>query len=205
LTPILKGVFVNLAVTGSRHVARIPKLTKPRRLRDSYRFPGFHPALTVVELFGDPHARVIRLTRRSKKPCAGCVVAYNGARPLLILLPFGPVGLVYDVIDTEGLNLPSDVSFFPARGPVFEAEIELYRRKIEGKHIRWLDFDAGDRSAREISCVVPPMAGGPGLYQIAVNQNHEPPTRFAPDLSFTKISATCEWRIGSPESSGRRF
>jgi hypothetical protein len=101
------------------------------------------------------------------------------ARPLLILLPFGPVGLVYDVLDTEGLNLPSDVSFFPARGPIFEADIELYRRKIEGKHIEWVDFDAGDRSAGEISCIVPPMAGGPGLYQIAVNQNHEPPTRFA--------------------------
>jgi IrrE N-terminal-like domain len=101
------------------------------------------------------------------------------ARPLLILLPFGPVGLVFDVMDTEGLELPSDVSFFPAQGPVAEADIELYRRKIEGKHISWLDYDAGDRSAGEISCLVPPMAGGPGLYQIAVNQNHEPPTRFA--------------------------
>ena len=40
------------------------KSTKTKRLRDSYRFPGFHPALTVVGLFGDPHARVIRLTRR---------------------------------------------------------------------------------------------------------------------------------------------
>jgi hypothetical protein len=58
--------------------ARMPKLTKTKRLRDSYRFPGFHPALTVVGLFGDPHARVIRLTRRSKKPCAEYVVAYNG-------------------------------------------------------------------------------------------------------------------------------
>jgi hypothetical protein len=58
--------------------ARMPKLTKTKRLRDSYRFPGFHPALTVVGLFGDPHARVIRLTRRSKKPCAGYVGAYNG-------------------------------------------------------------------------------------------------------------------------------
>jgi transposase len=51
--------------------ARMPKLTKTKRLRDSYRFPGFHPALTVVGLFGDPHARVIRLTRRSKKTMCG--------------------------------------------------------------------------------------------------------------------------------------
>jgi hypothetical protein len=47
--------------------ARMPKFTKTKRLRDSYRFPGFHPALTVTGLFGDPHARVIGLTRRSKK------------------------------------------------------------------------------------------------------------------------------------------
>ena len=57
---------------------RMPKSIKTKRLRDCYRFPGFHPALTVVGLFGDPYARVIRLTRRSKKPCAGHVVAYNG-------------------------------------------------------------------------------------------------------------------------------
>jgi hypothetical protein len=42
---------------------RMPKLTKTKRLRDSYRFPGFHPALTVRGLFGDPHARVMGLTR----------------------------------------------------------------------------------------------------------------------------------------------
>ena len=33
----------------------------------------------------------------------------EGARPLLILWPFGPVALVYDVQDTEGRPLPEDV------------------------------------------------------------------------------------------------
>ena len=32
-----------------------------------YRFPGFRPAPTVVGIFGDPKARVIRLQRRGKK------------------------------------------------------------------------------------------------------------------------------------------
>src|SRR5271163_1544077 len=41
----------------------MPKLTKTKRLRDSYRFPGFHPALIISGMFGDPRARVIRLTR----------------------------------------------------------------------------------------------------------------------------------------------
>jgi hypothetical protein len=39
-----------------------------------------------------------------------------GARPLLIMWPFCPVALVYDVLDTEGRALPEDVSFFVARG-----------------------------------------------------------------------------------------
>jgi len=55
----------------------MPKSTKTKRLRDSYRFLGFHPALTVVGLFGDPYARVIRLTRRSKKAPAGYAAASN--------------------------------------------------------------------------------------------------------------------------------
>jgi len=45
----------------------MPKPTKKKYLRDSYRFPGFHPGVTVSGVFGDRHARVIRLTRRSKK------------------------------------------------------------------------------------------------------------------------------------------
>ena len=57
--------------------ARMPKSTKTKRLRDSYGFPGFHPALTVTGLFGDPHARVISLTRRSKKRGAEFVGGYK--------------------------------------------------------------------------------------------------------------------------------
>jgi len=72
-----KGYLVNIALTSSWHVERMPKSTKTKRLRDSYRFAGFHPALTVGGLFGDPYARVIRLTRRSKKRHVGSVVGYR--------------------------------------------------------------------------------------------------------------------------------
>ena len=34
----------------------------------------------------------------------------EGVRPLLILWPFAPVTLVYDVDDTEGDELPADVA-----------------------------------------------------------------------------------------------
>src|SRR5258707_9794101 len=42
----------------------------------------------------------------------------EGARPLLILWPFGPVAFVYDVLDTEGKDLPEDVPSFFAYGTI---------------------------------------------------------------------------------------
>ena len=40
---------------------------KRRRLVDAYRFVGFRPLEEVRGVFGDPHARIIMLVRRSKK------------------------------------------------------------------------------------------------------------------------------------------
>ena len=45
----------------------MPKTRKVRRLADAYRFPGFRTLQTVQGVFGDPHARLIRLVRRGKK------------------------------------------------------------------------------------------------------------------------------------------
>ena len=42
----------------------------------------------------------------------------EATRPLLILWPFGPVALVYDVLDTEGDPLPDNVFTFVARGAI---------------------------------------------------------------------------------------
>src|SRR4030067_2021131 len=43
---------------------------KKRRLADAYRFPQFNPLQSVIGIFGDPKARVIKLTRRGKKQFA---------------------------------------------------------------------------------------------------------------------------------------
>jgi hypothetical protein len=48
----------------------MPKTRKVRRLADAYRFPGFRTLQTVHGIFGDAHARLIRLVRRGKKPSA---------------------------------------------------------------------------------------------------------------------------------------
>jgi hypothetical protein len=42
-------------------------MRKKKTLYDSYQFPGFIPHRTVVGIFGDPHARVIKLDRQGKK------------------------------------------------------------------------------------------------------------------------------------------
>jgi hypothetical protein len=42
-----------------RHDRRMRTPPRPRRLRDTYRFPGFCPRPTVVGIFGDPHARIL--------------------------------------------------------------------------------------------------------------------------------------------------
>ena len=56
----------------------MPTLAKrKKRLLDAYRFPRFRPLPEVVGVFGDPHARVVRLVRRSKKPLVAFAVEFT--------------------------------------------------------------------------------------------------------------------------------
>ena len=57
------------------HDGRMPKTRKPRRLADTYTFPGFHPLAYVQGIFGDPQARLITLVRRTKKNQSAARVA----------------------------------------------------------------------------------------------------------------------------------
>jgi hypothetical protein len=104
----------------------------------------------------------------------------DGARPLLILCPFGPVALVYDVMDTEGKDLPQDVAIFFAHGPIGEIEIGAFRQQTSQSNILWDDLDAGDRKAGSIRCVhraTQPNEGS--VYRMLLNKNHPPAVRFA--------------------------
>jgi hypothetical protein len=74
----------------------------------------------------------------------------EGARPLLILWPFGPVALVYDVMDTEGKPLPEDVASFFARGAIDETQLKLCLVAMAKKNIESSEVDAGDRKAGSI-------------------------------------------------------
>lgn len=102
-----------------------------------------------------------------------------GARPLLVLQPFTPVALVYDVLDTAGERLPEGVQMFPASGPVNDDQLHRLRMTLLRNSIEWMDIDAGDASAGWIRVLEPCTKENPGYYLIAVNQNHPPPGRFA--------------------------
>lgn len=103
----------------------------------------------------------------------------EGARPLLILWPFGPVALVYDVLDTEGESLPSDVDMFPATGDVDEERVEKFKRKIKRKNIEWVWLDAGDGQAGSIRIIKRAKNDKEkSLYRMQINRNHAPAVQF---------------------------
>ena len=79
------------------------------------------------------------------------------ARPLVVLMPFGPVGFVYDVQDTEALpgapDLPRDAFAFPAAGAVTKVAQDLAGHakgdpvSVSGRlqFSRWTDRDGDER------------------------------------------------------------
>lgn len=106
-------------------------------------------------------------------------VPKDGARPLLILWPFGPIALVYDVMDTEGRELPQDVSSFFAQGAIDQSRLNAFRPLMSAKHIEWYPVDAGDKNAGLIKVLARGTGDkDPTRYRIHINRNHEPATQF---------------------------
>lgn len=101
------------------------------------------------------------------------------ARPLLILWPFGPVALVYDVLDTEGRALPADVASFFAHGVITEDQMVAFKYRVEKKNIEWCGVDAGDNSAGSIR-VMRRATGDKEIttYRLFLNSNHSLPVKF---------------------------
>ena len=97
------------------------------------------------------------------------------ARPLVVLMPFGPVGFVYDVQDTEALPgapaLPRDAFAFPAAGAVTKLALKAIVKAVEDAGIRVCEVDEGDWHAGRI------LRSG-DAYTVKVNRNHPRPTRF---------------------------
>jgi hypothetical protein len=103
----------------------------------------------------------------------------EGARPLLILWPFGPVALVYDELDTLGKELPRDVRSFYAQGAIDHKRIEVFHTLMGSKGISSEMIDAGDRHAGSIRRVRGPLPpNGYSGYLMFINRNHEAPIQF---------------------------
>lgn len=102
------------------------------------------------------------------------------ARPLLILWPFGPVALVYDLEDTEGEPLPQDVNPFATIGTMNAGTLQGFIDRLIRKNVRvdWIDAGSGKAgSIQTLKAVADDM--GPRSYRLAINKNHQPATQFA--------------------------
>ena len=106
------------------------------------------------------------------------------ARPLLILWPFGPVALVYDVQDTEGDPLPEEAMAFPTEGNMQPEKLYGFLHLLEKHGIQHHFFDGGDGKAGSIqtkNSPTPEMNGAKavqGQYLMSLNQNHPTHTQF---------------------------
>ncbi|GMW02283.1 MAG: hypothetical protein AMXMBFR84_34190 [Candidatus Hydrogenedentota bacterium] len=154
--------------TSSKDYLELLKFTK--RLRN---FAPFNAMLLHVQKPGLTYAASAYdwRTRFERKP-------KEHARPLLILWPFGPVALVYDVLDTEGKPLPKDVASFFASGSVSDKDIPLFLAKMKAKHISFESFDAGDGRAGSIHRLTVSGDKKPSEYKVYANRNHTAPVRF---------------------------
>ena len=102
------------------------------------------------------------------------------ARPLLILWPFGPVALVYDLLDTEGQEMPEHIYAFPAKGVMTENNVDRFIYRMGKKGIETKFIDTGDNKAGKITAVYRAKnKKEKSQYVISVNQNHNPNTQFA--------------------------
>ncbi len=101
------------------------------------------------------------------------------ARPLLIMWPFGPVALVYDVLDTDGEALPPGVEMFPVLGEIKKETIGNLVGAMSAKGVSVLWFDGGDAKAgsieRKRDSKDPKTYSA---YTIKLNKNHPPATLF---------------------------
>jgi len=142
------------------------------RLRN---FAPFNAMLLQVQKPGLSYAASARDWRQRFGRCPK-----EGARPLLILWPFGPVTLVYDVLDTEGKPLPKDVASFFAHGKIDEIKLSSFEQQLKTKSIEWCWVDAGDRNAGSIRVVQRASNDKQATqYRIHINRNHDSAVKFA--------------------------
>ena len=95
------------------------------------------------------------------------------SRPLLIMWPFGPVALVYDMLDTEGADLPKDAFAFYAAGTIDAKRIATFTEILSKQHIFIKPYDQGDKDAGFIRrLTTAPDTKTHSTYELGMNRNH---------------------------------
>ncbi len=101
------------------------------------------------------------------------------ARPMLIMWPFGPVALVYDVLDTEGKDLPKDAFAFYAKGRIDDARMTVFKASLENKQIHTKPYEQGDRDAGYIRRLTRATDKKDySVYELGLNRNHNAAMSF---------------------------
>jgi hypothetical protein len=113
----------------------------------------------------------------------------EGACPLIILWPFGPVALVYDLKDTEGPDLPDAVaSAFHATGKIDSKRMGSFVARLANKGIslRFIAYGDGLAGFAEATQLPTFEIGSQSTsvkerpdYRVRVNSNHGPNIQFA--------------------------
>ena len=100
-------------------------------------------------------------------------VVKEKSRPLLIMWPFGPVALVYDMLDTEGKELPKDAFAFYAAGKIDDKRIATFTEILEKKFIFIKLYDQGDNDAGFIRRRTNASDKDTySIYELGMNRNH---------------------------------
>lgn len=106
-------------------------------------------------------------------------VPKKGTRPLLVLRTKGPVDFVFDILDTEGRDVPVDAFAFPTFGNLTDNRFTEFMRAVRKERIDVVALDVGDGQAGWIRLLATSTAkSGKNLYQLAYNRNHDAATRF---------------------------
>ncbi|MGO9357789.1 MAG: ImmA/IrrE family metallo-endopeptidase [Xanthobacteraceae bacterium] len=106
-------------------------------------------------------------------------VPVRGARPLLVLRTMGPVDFVFDILDTEGRELPVDAFQFPTLGALTDQEFAEHMKTVAKENVDLVPLDVGDTQAGYIRVAARSgNAKRKHRYQLGYNKNHPAPTRF---------------------------
>lgn len=137
------------------------------------RMAPFNAMLLHIQRPGVSHVASVRDWREhfGRKP-------KQDARPLLIMRPFGPVDLVYDVQDTEGRPLPESAFAFPATGAVTDQWLADASTRLARLDIHCASVDKGDLHAGYVQVTKRRAPKLRHVYRLALNRNHDAPTRF---------------------------